>query len=189
MTTIFLYAIIQSNFKEGFMDKQMKRLIAGMVIAVSAATIVASLAFTEKFNERYTKLSNEYDTLQTDLYNKIKLDPDYQLAYKTRLEELQVTFKEGVISAEKYDSELHQLTKTNSFVSEFSQKPEVKQEYSKEISKIEKIKDSMHKESLQSGVPCIGGLIVGSTGFAAGAQVIVSTIDEKENTEENTQSF
>ena len=168
------------KFMEGFMKKQTKRLIASMVMAVSLSISAISLTLAFRYNEEYTSLNKEFETRQMELYNKLKKDPDYQYAYKNHLNDLQEDFLSGEIDAQKYANELNDLTKTDTFVFKFSQRPEVQQEYSAEITKMKQLENDMHKHSVEKGYPSIAGLVGGTIGFTSGAAIMTSTIDEKD---------
>ena len=125
----------------------------------------------------------------SELYNRIKLDPDYRMEYQTRLSQLQSDFFEGKINSKEYDAKLHELSKTDSLISEFLQRPDVQQEYNNEFQEMKSLKQNMHKEATRSGIPCITGLIIGSVGLAGGAQAIVSSVDIPEDEEKNTHGI
>ena len=162
------------------MKTQTKRIIGGMVMAVSLAASLVSLAKAINYSDKHSVLNKQYEVKQTELYNLLKNDPDYQLEYKNRLQGLQADFFAGEIGAQQYDNELHELTKTDSLVHEFSQRPEVKQEYSKEVTEMEQLKAQIDKQSMENGIPCMIGLMTGVVGCTAGTAIISSTIDKKE---------
>ncbi len=168
------------------MEKPMKRIIASMVIAVSISITIASVAMALRCTDRQTDLNKQLEIKQSQLYNLLKKDPDYCMAYQTRLNQLQQDFFSGKIGANEYDEKLFELTKTSSFVSEYAKRPEVKQEYFKETSAIDEIKEDIHEDSVRVGAPSIIALLLGSAGLATGAQMLISTFDDLDKEDDYT---
>ena len=163
-----------------------KRLIAIMVSAVMLACAGVSFIKASNLNDDYVALNQELDMLQTQLYDSLKNDPDYHVEYKRQLSELQQNFFSGKIGAQQYDNQLSELN-SDSFTFNYSQRPEVKEEYKNEIAEIEIIQNKVHDVSVNKSIPYLLGFIAGTTGCLAGISVVTSTIktDDDINSEVN----
>ena len=154
-----------------------KRIIASMVLAVALSSSITSGILFAKHSKTQNALNAELDEKQTQLYNILKNDSEYMQEYQAYITKLQNDFLAGKITAQTYEAVITELNTTDTFVFEYSQKPEIKETYSKELAEIENIEQRMHKNSQQLAAPAISTGFVGVIGITTGAQILLSTIE------------
>lgn len=176
LTSIYLYVIIQSLLG-GFMKKQMKRLIASMIMAVAISTVITSGVLFYKYSNNYNSLNKDLEVKQNQLYNLLKNDPSYINALQIHITQLQDDFLSGRITAQQYDAELNELNTNNTFALTYCQKPEIQEKYGNEVSQIKEIEERIITDSQELQIPCFATGLIGIVGFSSGATLMMSTVE------------
>ena len=159
------------------MNIKTKRIIASMILSVSLSCAVTSGVLLYNHTNNYNALNKELEAKQTFLYNKLKNDPDYLNAYQSYISKLQSDFLSGKITAQQYDSKLSELNTANTFMREYSQTPEVQEEYANEVAEINDIEERIKVDSKKFEIPCIATGLVGTLGLSTGSTILMSTIE------------